>query len=218
VAGKRGSKGPRRYTRSGAGIEFNRALNLTDGVFAIALTLLVVTVGAPAADDARIGAEFERLLPEISAFFLSFAVIGRYWLAHHQFVSLLTAFNNRLLIWNLVYLSMVAFLPFMTNVLGEHAEVPLVVASYALNVAVISGLETVCFAVAHRTGLFERPLPNDVYRYAVLESTVPVVVFLVSVPVAWIHVSLSYACWVAVLPLGQITGHRRPADADAFLP
>jgi TMEM175 potassium channel family protein len=209
--------GPRRYPRLSNELEFNRVANLSDGVFAIAMTLLVVTVGSPAASDARIGAELERLLPEIGAFFLSFVVIGSYWLAHHQFVSLLTAFNARLLTWNLFYLALIAFLPFTTNVLGEHEGVALVVAIYALNVATISGLETVMFVVAHRSGLFERPLPPDVYRFAVLESVVPVVAFVVSVPLAWIHVGLAAVCWAALIPVGPLLRRRRPADANLYL-
>src|SRR4029077_9541541 len=112
--------GPRRYQRKSSDLEFNRVANLSDGVFAIAMTLLVVTIGAPAASNARIGIELERLLPQIAAFFLSFAVIAFYWRGHHQFISVLTAFDGPLLTWNLVYLAMIAFLPFITNVIGEH--------------------------------------------------------------------------------------------------
>src|SRR4051812_23234565 len=174
----------RRYERGTKDLEFNRVVNLSDGLFAIAMTLLVVTIGAPAASNARMGAEMDRLLPEIIAFFLSFAVIASYWKAHHQFVSLLTAFDGPLLTWNLVYLAVVAFLPFLTNVLGEHSDASLVVAMYALNVATVSALEVVMFSVAHVNGLIDKPLPDDVFRYALFESMVPVVVFLASAALA----------------------------------
>jgi uncharacterized membrane protein len=113
---------------------------------------------------------------------------------------------------------MIAFLPFITNIIGEHGYVPLVVALYALNVAVLSGLEVVMLSVAHRNGLIERPLPPDVYRYAVLQSSVPVVIFLASIPLAWIHVVVAYACWATNLAVGPVLARRRPADADAYLP
>src|SRR5438309_1206826 len=148
-------RGPRRYKRGSGDVEFNRFAGLSDGVFAIAMTLLVVTIGVPAVSDARIGHEISRLWPQIFAFFLSFAVIGRYWLAHHQFMSLLTSINERLLWSNLVYLALVAFLPFTTGLLGDHSSVGEVVAIYALNVAAISSMEVVMFVVAHRGGMVE---------------------------------------------------------------
>jgi uncharacterized membrane protein len=208
----------RRYERKSPDLEFNRVANLSDGVYAIAMTLLVVTIGVPAASDAHIGEELERLLPQFGAFFLSFAVIAFYWRAHHQFLSLLTAVDGPLLTWNLVYLAMIAFLPFLTDVLGEHGGVGLVVAAYALNVAAISAMESVMLAVAHVDGLLERPLPADVYRYALFSSTAPVVVFVISAGVALLSVTAAYACWASLLVIQPLMGRRRPADADAYLP
>jgi uncharacterized membrane protein len=212
------SRGPRRYERGGPDVEFNRFANLSDGLFAIALTLLVVTIGVPAVSDARISHEIEGLLPQIIAFFVSFAVISRYWLAHHQFMSLLTSINERLMWSNLVYLALIAFLPFTTGLLGDHGGVGEVVAIYALNVAVISAMETAMFVVAHRGGMLDKPLPPDVYRYSLLESLLPVAVFLVSIPLAFWHTYLGFACWATLIVLEPIMGRRRPVDADEYLP
>ena len=213
-----GRRGPRQYERSGTGLEFNRFAALSDGVFAIAMTLLVVTIGEPVVSNGRIGHEIARLGPQIFAFFLSFAVIGRYWLVHHEFVSLLTSVGQRLLWANLVYLALIAFLPFTTGLLGDYSSVGEVIAIYALNVAAISLLEVMMFVVAHRSGLVERPLPADVYRYAVLESLVPVVVFLVSIPVAFLNHYAGYACWATLLIIEPVAARLRPADADPYLP
>jgi uncharacterized membrane protein len=211
-------RGPRRYKRTGTDLEFARFSNLSDAVFAIAMTLLVVTVGEPTVSAAHISGELKGLLPQISAFFLSFAVIGRYWLAHHEFVSVLTEINGRLLLCNLVYLALVGFLPFTTGLFGDYNAVPVVVAIYALNVAVISMMEVVMFVVAHTGGMVERPLPQDVYRYAIFESTVPVVVFLVSIPLAFVHHYAAYACWATLLVIEPLVARRRPLDADPYLP
>ena len=211
-------RGPREYKRGGPELEFNRLAGLSDGVFAIAMTLIVVTIGEPFVSDSRIGHEIARLWPQIFAFFLSFAVLGRYWLVHHEFMSLLTAINQRLLYSNLVYLALVAFLPFTTGLLGDYSSVGEVVAIYALNVAAISTMEVVMFAVAHKDGLVEKPLPGDAYRYAVLESLLPVVVFLVSIPLAFVHQYYAFACWASLLILEPIAARRRPSDATPYLP
>lgn len=209
---------PRQYKRVGKDLEFARFANLSDAVFAIAMTLLVVTVGEPTVSAARISSELKGLLPQIFAFFLTFAVISRYWLAHHEFVSFLTGVNERLQRSNLVYLALVAFLPFTTGLLGDYNAVPLVVTVYALNVAAISSMETVMFVVAHRTGLVERPLPPDVYRYAVIESLVPVAVFLLSIPLAYVHHYLAYGCWASLLIIEPVMSRFRPADSEPYLP
>jgi uncharacterized membrane protein len=215
-AGRR--RGPRQYKRSGTGLEFDRLATLSDGVFAIAMTLIVVTIGEPVVSDTRIGAAIATLWPQIFAFFLSFAVLGRYWLVHHEFMSLLTAINQRLLTSNLVYLALIAFLPFSTGLLGDHGTVAEVVAIYALNVATISTMEVVMFVIAHKDGLVERPLPGDVYRYAVLESLVPVAVFIISIPLAFLHPYAAFACWASLLILEPLAARLRPSDADPFLP
>jgi uncharacterized membrane protein len=219
VAVRRASRrrGPRQYKRNNPGLEFDRLATLSDGVFAIAMTLIVVTIGEPVVSDARIGNEIARLWPQIFAFFLSFAVLGRYWLVHHEFMSLLTSINQRLLASNLVYLALIAFLPFSTGLLGDHGAVGEVVAIYALNVATISAMEVVMFVIAHKDGLVERPLPGDVYRYAVLESLLPVAVFVVSIPLAFVHPYAAFACWASLLILEPLTARLRPSDADPFL-
>ena len=77
-------------------VEFARVLAFTDGVFAIAITLLVLGISEPVlgARSGEAGALWDALgdlLPEIISFFIGFAVIGRYWVAHHQNVGLLSA-------------------------------------------------------------------------------------------------------------------------------
>ena len=57
---------------------------------------------------------------QIISYAISFAVIGRYWLAHHQFFSRLRALDGGLIAINLVWLAVIAFLPFPTDVLGNY--------------------------------------------------------------------------------------------------
>ena len=79
--------------------EFSRVLAFSDGMFAIARTLLVVGIGVPELrDEGSVGElwdDFGDLYPEILSFFISFAVIGRYWVAHHRFFARVAALNYR---------------------------------------------------------------------------------------------------------------------------
>jgi hypothetical protein len=100
--------------------------------------------------------------------------------------------------------------------LGSYFENPLSVAVYAVNVAAISGLEVVLFRHAHRRELMRERLPEDVYRWGVVQSLSPVVFFLVSVPVAFVGTEWAVACWFLGIPFALFSERWRPAGADRY--
>jgi uncharacterized membrane protein len=202
-------------------VEFARTLAFSDALFAIAMTLLIVAVGIPnIADGDDVGDladALNDLKPELISFFISFAVIGRYWLAHHQFFSLLEKADQGLISLNLVYLAFVAFLPFPTALLGEYFENPLSIVIYAINVAIVSGMEVVLFRHAYRRELFRRPLTPPVYRYGTVMSLSPVLIFLSSIPVAFASTTAAALMWLLGIPVGILGNRRKPAGADEQL-
>ena len=203
--------------------EFSRVLAFSDGLFAIAMTLLVVGIAVPTLhgvdkDSVQELAEaLNDLVPNFVSFFISFAVIGRYWAAHHEFVGLLARIDTRLIATNLVYLAFIAFLPFPTALLGTLFENPLSVAFYAVMVAIVSGLEVVQFRLAHGRGLMRREIPADVYRWGVVQSLSPVAFFLLSVPVAFVSTTLAVAIWFGGIPFQIVTNRWKPPEADRYL-
>jgi uncharacterized membrane protein len=213
---------PRRGVHERDSVEFGRVLAFTDGVFAIAATLLVIGIAVPTLQDAGSVSELadalNDLTPAFVSFLVGFAVIVRYWFAHHQFFSMLARIDSGLIGLNLVYLAFIAFLPFPTALLGTYFENPLSVATYAVIVAAVSGLEVVLFRHAHRNRLVEPPLPPDVYRWSLLMSGSPVLFFLLSIPVAFFHTGLAVAFWFAGIPLGAVLDRRKPERADELLP
>jgi uncharacterized membrane protein len=202
-------------------VEFSRALAFSDGLFAIAMTLLIVAVGVPdIADKDSVGDladALEDLQPELISFFISFAVIGRYWLAHHQFFALLDKADQGLLGLNLVYLAFVAFLPFPTAVLGDYFENPLSITIYAVNVAAVSGMEVVLFRHAYRQKLFRRPLTPPVYRWGAAMSLSPVLIFFASIPVAYASTLVAALMWLLGIPAGILGERWKPEGADEQL-
>jgi uncharacterized membrane protein len=203
--------------------EFSRVLAFSDGLFAIAMTLLVVAIGVPALGDADSVHDLADALhdksSEFLSFFLSFAVIGRYWLAHHQFFGRLAAVDGGLIAINLVYLAFIAFLPFPTDLLGTYFDNPLSITIYAVCVAITSGLEVVLFRHAHRRQIMREQLPEDVFRWGVFESMSPVLFFLVSVPVAFVSSELAVLCWLVGIPAFALVSRRwKPAEAHRYFP
>jgi uncharacterized membrane protein len=200
--------------------EFSRVLAFSDGLFAIAMTLLVVGIGVPTltdgGDEGELLEAYGDLVPEVISFFISFAVIGRYWVAHHQFFRLLGAMDYPLVGINLLYLAFIAFLPFPTGVLGSYFENPISVATYALAVAIVSGLELVLFRRAYRAGLLARQMPESVYRWGAMASSLPVVFFVLSVPVAFVSSVLAVIMWFLPAPTQLLMNRFRPPEAEGW--
>lgn len=109
---------------NGKTLQFERLLFFSDAVFAIAITLLVIEIRLPHVDTDDSRAMLQALLsliPNYIGFLISFLVVGRFWIGHHaQFAHVET--TDRAVVWrNLLFLGVIAFMPFPTAVLVEHA-------------------------------------------------------------------------------------------------
>jgi uncharacterized membrane protein len=206
-----------RFGREGDGLEFDRVANFADAIYAIALTLVVVGIGVPGdLDDESSSRELleslGELLPDIITFFVVFFVVGNYWLAHHRFMSWLDQADTTLIRLQLVYLSVIAFLPFPAALLGSLDDNAVALASFALAMACASGLETVLLTHANRAGLMKQPLSDAAARWERNASLSPVGVFLLSIPLGFISVWLGIAFWAVNIPVGMLLNRRRPAE------
>lgn len=185
------------------------------------MTLLVVSITVPHISNGDSVHDLASALDDLSAafvsFFISFAVIGRYWLAHHQFISLMEAMDSAIIGLNLVYLAFIAFLPFPTALLGEYFSNPLSVVIYAVAVAIVSGMEVVLFRHAYRAGLLRRQPSRAVYRFGILVSFAPVVFFLVSIPFAFVSTTLAVCIWFLTAPFGALAERWAPEGTDELL-
>lgn len=98
----------------------------SDGVFAVAITLLVLGIGVPNMDDAPLGATlFEELVdqwPSYLGYAISFLQIGVMWANHHNRFRLIARPDHGLLFLNVLFLMCVAFIPFPTALLSEYLE------------------------------------------------------------------------------------------------
>src|SRR5437868_654279 len=105
-------------------LALDRLVFFSDAVFAIAITLLVLEIRIPhlprGVTIAEAWREFWTLWPSFFAFALSFFVIGRFWMGHHERFRPLRHFDDRLMWPNLLYLMTIAFMPFSTAFLGSN--------------------------------------------------------------------------------------------------
>jgi TMEM175 potassium channel family protein len=99
----------------------SRLETFADGVFAIAATLLILTVdGAVGGEGIDLGAELRHAWPAYVGYVVSFVTIGIMWLNHHTVMSLVERVDRRFLLANLGLLMCIAFVPFPTRLVAEH--------------------------------------------------------------------------------------------------
>jgi uncharacterized membrane protein len=92
----------------------------SDGVFAIAITLLILEIKVPHIEGSDLRGILVHLWPSYFAYVLSFVMIGIYWANHHYVFKLYQKTNHALNLLNLLFLLFIAFLPLPTEVLGEY--------------------------------------------------------------------------------------------------
>ena len=91
----------------------------SDGVIAIAITLLILEIKVPEAERGGLGHELTQLWPSYIAYAVSFLTIGIMWVNHHNFSRRLVAVDHGLLYLNLAALGAISFIPFPTAVIAE---------------------------------------------------------------------------------------------------
>ena len=93
----------------------------SDGVFAIAITLLVLDIRVPEGHEGQLGRELLAIWPSYAAYAISFLTIGVMWLHHHHLMMFVDTVDRGLLYRNLGLLAVVGFLPFPTELLARYA-------------------------------------------------------------------------------------------------
>jgi len=184
-----------------------------DGVFAIAITLLVFEIKIPPSDGA--------LLPGLAgqwaffaAYVASFFQIGVYWMSHHIASTYLRRVDGRLLFVNLLFLLTIAFIPFPTELLADRlssgVEVNLAMALYGLWMLLTAVTAAVVLVVILRDDLMDKTaylreapaaltrrywLGGVVYGVAVIVALVAPLVALLFYVVGPIYYGIEAARW-----------------------
>ncbi len=206
-------------------VEYNRIVNLTDAVVAIALTLLVLQLAVPAlADGAQATNELvmdvlRDLYAPALAFTLSFVIIAFSWFGHHRFVDRLNGFDNAMILWNFCYLFTLVLVPFASDLVGNYGDTDAALVLYAVVMALLFGIDFPGRIVAHRHGLLGDHYTRKQWWAHGLLALSASVVFLVSIPVFLLtDGAVGAAFWILIWPFSVVVGRwvvRVDAEAAA---
>ena len=198
-----------------AGYGVGRLLTLSDGVFAIALTLLVLSLRVDVTTPAsELGSAIRETRPELYAYGLSVLVIGAFWTGHHRLYARVVRVDVPLLWMNILYLGLVALIPYPTDLLGRYGHETDAVALYGaiVGLGALVGVG-IAFYAEHEA------LVNRVSASTAWARGLPIaVVFLASVPIAFVSPKAAQFFWLLAIPLRIATTRwtsRPPASARA---
>lgn len=178
-------------------IEFSRIVAFSDGVFAIAITLLVLQLSVkPNVPNHELGKALLDERQDLFAYAISFAVIGRFWLVHHRFFGDVTGFDGRLIVLNLFYLAWIVLIPFSSQILGDHGGAEAAVILYAVNLVGVILAGVLLFADARRAGLSKVSAAQA--RSGERSALAIAAIFLLSILVALFSPELATWCWLAL--------------------
>jgi TMEM175 potassium channel family protein len=202
-------------------LAYDRVLFFSDGVFAIAITLLVVDIRVPSPASATIdsAAALHAALPEIRSFAISFAVIGLFWLGHHSMFGYITVVNRTLMLLNLLFLATIAFLPYPTALLSAAGGQVTSTVFYASCVAAAGLTEAAIWIYAISAhSLMRGQIDPRVRRYYLVRLLMLPLVFGLTIPVALASPQAADYMWLTLIPLAVIARRTMSRAEEAVEP
>jgi uncharacterized membrane protein len=182
-----------------------RLLALSDGVIAVAITLLVLDIRLPEGfgeySDAELWAALVALWPRLLAYLLSFYVIANFWLSHRAKFNHIVRTDGRLMWINMLFLLTVGLVPFTTNLIAESGgSVSTMI--YAASM-VVSGLSLAgTWLYADANGLIDPGVTREERREHLRATLLISLIFALSIPLSVAHADGAKYFWIALWPTG----------------
>jgi uncharacterized membrane protein len=192
----------------------------SDGVFAIAITLLVLEIGVPSGSGENLLGAIADQWPSYLAYLVSFATIGAAWVEHTVITEYLDHATSVLIRLNLLLLLVVSLLPFSTRLLGDYIgeddPARVAVAIYGLNLLLASALLSVLWRNAVRERLIRPDVADEDVKMLTRRLTpglagyVTMIVLGLFFPVLAVLGYLAIAVYI-IVPVTALRGRRGAA-------
>lgn len=204
---------------AGGFLSTNRLEAFSDGVFAVAITLLVLNLQVPQIGasmvSSKLTSELGLLWPKFLIYALSFVVVGIYWVGHHNTFHYIIR-SDRTLLWiNLLLMMCIVFIPFPTALIGQYPEQQISVVIYA-STLVITGLmlQLLWWYATSGYRLVEREIDPQLVQRATRRNVIGPLIYLLAIGISFLSVQASLIFFILV-PMyyifpGRIDQHWMP--------
>ncbi|MBS1494238.1 MAG: DUF1211 domain-containing protein [Bacteroidetes bacterium] len=154
-----------------SGQKIQRTEALADGVFAVAMTLLVLDIKVPISDaihsEADLLTALGKLLPTMLSYFMSFMTLGIFWMAHSSQYSYIERTDRHLNWISIFYLMFVSLVPFTTAFINEHDNYRLSIGLYWLNILMLGILIYIHWSYAYRHNFIASEFDKEAINKAI---------------------------------------------------
>ena len=206
--------------RQVTGLSTNRLVAFSDGVFAVAITLLVLNLQVPQiATGSELVSRLGALWPKLLSYALSFVIVGIYWVAHHNTFHYIKRSDRNLLWLNILLMMCIVFIPFPTALLGQYPEQRVAVIIYA-GTLVITGLvlQSLRWYATSEYRLVDRDIDPRLVQRATRRNLTAPLIYLLAIGISLFSVPVSFVLFILVpvyyiLP-GRIDQHWAPRPAS----
>jgi uncharacterized membrane protein len=188
----------------------------SDGVYAIAATLLAIDIRIPVTHEQLRPEQLMGIAPSIAVYALTFVVIGLFWVTHHRMFEMIVRLDYVLVWLNTFVLLVVAFLPVPNRVFGNYSSSPYAVLFYAATVmlgAIANGL--LWWYATHRRRHIHDGVSSGAIRSLFRRHATTVVVELVAMALAFMSTIVAFSLMLlyAIVSIGTVIVETRPAAA-----
>src|SRR5690348_11669838 len=182
-----------------------RMVTLSDGVVAIALTLLILGIRVPSPEGLRdpdsISALADALAKTVDgwiSYAISFYVIAKFWLIHRRVFRGIRGHAGGLAFWNFLFLFTISVMPFTSELVGRWADNPLSVIIFSLNLILANVAIYGMLTFSRRRHLLTVQGAGVLERYRSLEGVISMGFYVLAIPVALVSPAAGKLCWAGL--------------------
>lgn len=172
-----------------------RIQDMTDGVFAFAMTLLIVGIEFPTPEgkitDSQLSQSLIDMIPTFSKFILSFFLIAVFWITHHKQFKSIKKSNDGLIWINVLLLLCIVFIPFTTDVMDDYNYLKVGLLIFNANILLVGLLYYVQWSYAIKHKLVDERLAESHKKYGLAKNSVTWIVALLALIVGLFDTTFS---------------------------
>ena len=172
-----------------------RLIGFSDGVIAIAITILVLQFDVPQIPAELVASQLPQallaLLPQVEMYIVSFIIVGYYWVEHHDCFAHISHVEKTVIWLNLFFLMALCVIPFSAELVGTYKS-PFTLTFYFANLSLVGLFQAgIWFRALTHGDLIRKNLHPHYVRYMSVRMITPVLVFLLAIPLSYLHLGFS---------------------------
>jgi len=187
-------------------ISSSRLLAFSDGVFAIAVTLLVFNLKVPEIPEGDVHrllpAAIKAMLPRFFTYLVSFLLIAVFWTIHHRMLDLVVQVDYTFIWINVLYLLVISFSPFPSALMGTYPEESFSLVFYICCMFMVVSLSLLMWRYASRHHrLLSKDTPSSAINYFFVRGMATLIILVIALPIALYNARWAQVCLVLIFPI-----------------